>query len=155
MYAFWQKEKGFIFSSYYAIYYIFDRNKLISATLVASGVQLLLKCKALEWFVPSVVGAVDADHQAGVQDHQTVGGHWIPGRRPQDGLQRNGHAGAGQSCVSPMNMNIWDCHRQLAQHHQQLLLHIFSMHWHRKPSIEREQPALLQCSLSVGPGRFL
>lgn len=46
------------------------------------------------------MGAVDAGHQAGVQDHQTVGGHWIPGRRPQDGLQRNGHAGADQPRVS-------------------------------------------------------
>lgn len=47
------------------------------------------------------MGAVDAERQAGVQDQQTVGGHWIPGRRPQDGLQRNGHAGTGQPCVSP------------------------------------------------------
>lgn len=50
--------------------------------------------------VTLVVGAFDAGHQAGIQDHQTVGGHWVPGRRPQDGLQRNGLTGADQPRVS-------------------------------------------------------
>lgn len=73
------------------------------------------------------MGAVDADHQAGVQDHQTVGGHWIPGGRPQDGLQRNGHAGADQPRVSSHE------HEHLSINNLGGAVFVTSSHHHHQP----------------------